>query len=108
MAAAEGVMAHLRERGVGIDTHVVRVPIVPAAVMFDLPIGRPDVYPIPAMGQRAAEQAATDFEEGSVGAAMGTTVGKFAGLELATKLCVGTASVRAGHLIMGALAAVNA
>ncbi len=41
MAAAEGVMAHLREREVGIDTHVVRVPIVPAAVMFNLPIGRP-------------------------------------------------------------------
>ena len=70
MAAAEGVMAHLRERGVGIDTHVVRVLTVPAAVI-DLPIGRPDAYPIPAMGQRAAEQAATDFEEGFVGAAMG-------------------------------------
>jgi L-aminopeptidase/D-esterase-like protein len=108
LAAAEGVMAHLRERGVGIDTHVVRVPIVPAAVMFDLPIGRPDAYPIPAMGQRAAEQAATDFEEGFVGAAMGATVGKFAGLELATKSGVGTASVRAGDLIVGALAAVNA
>ena len=101
-------MAHLRERGVGIDTHVVRVPIVPAAVMFDLPIGRLDAYSIPAMGQRAAEQAATDFEEGFVGAAMGATVGKFAGLELATKSGVGTASVRAGDLIVGALAAVNA
>ena len=101
-------MAHLRERGVGIDTHVVRVPIVPAVVMFDLPIGRPDAYPILAMGQRAAEQAATDFEEGFVGAAMGATVGKFAGLELATKSGVGTASVRVGDLIVGALAAVNA
>ena len=62
MAAAEGVMAHLRDRGVGIDTHVARVPIVPAAVMFDLPIGRPNAYPTPAMGQLAAEEAATDFE----------------------------------------------
>jgi L-aminopeptidase/D-esterase-like protein len=60
------------------------------------------------MGRRAAEQAATDFEEGSVGAGMGATVGKFAGLELATKSGVGTASVRAGDLIVGALAAVNA
>jgi L-aminopeptidase/D-esterase-like protein len=108
LAAADGVMAHLRERGVGIDTHVARVPIVPAAVMFDLPIGRPDAYPTPAMGRRAAEEAATDFEEGSVGAGMGATVGKFAGLDLATKSGVGTASVRAGDLIVGALAAVNA
>jgi L-aminopeptidase/D-esterase-like protein len=45
LAAAEGVMAHLRDRGVGIDTHVARVPIVPAAVMFDPRIGRPDAYP---------------------------------------------------------------
>lgn len=80
LAAAEGVMAHLQERGVGIDTHVARMPIVPAAVMFDLPIGRPDAYPSSAMGRKAAEEAATDFHEGSVGAGMEATVGKFAGL----------------------------
>lgn len=108
LAAAEGVMAHLRDRGVGIDTHVARVPIVPAAVMFDLPIGRSDAYPTPAMSREAAEEAATDFEEGSVGAGMGATVGKFAGLELATKSGVGTASVRVGDLVVEALAAVNA
>lgn len=108
LTAAEGVMAYLRERGVGIDTHVARVPIVPAAVMFDLPIGRPDAYPTPAMGRRAAEDAATGFDEGSVGAGMGATVGKFAGLDLATKSGVGTASVKAGDLVVGALAAVNA
>lgn len=102
LAAAEGVMAHLRDWGVGIDTHVARVPIVPAAVMFDLPIGRSDAYPTPAMGREAAEEAATDFEEGSVGAGMGATVGKFAGLELATKSGVGTASVRVGDLVVGA------
>jgi L-aminopeptidase/D-esterase-like protein len=109
LAAAEGVMAHLRERGVGIDTHVARVPIVPAAVMFDLPIGRPDAYPTPTMGRKAAEEAGrTDFEEGSVGAGMGATVGKFAGLGLATKSGLGTASVRVGNLVVGAVAAVNA
>jgi L-aminopeptidase/D-esterase-like protein len=108
LAAADGVMAHLRERGVGIDTHVARVPIVPAAVMFDLPIGRSDAYPTPAMGRKAAEEAATDFDEGSVGAGMGATVGKFAGLDLATKSGLGTASVKAGDLVVGALAAVNA
>src|SRR5215217_4760955 len=85
LAAAEGVMAYLREQGVGIDTHVARVPIVPATGLFDLPIGRPDAYPTPGMGREAAEEATTDFEEGSVGAGMGATVGKFAGLELATK-----------------------
>src|SRR5919199_1722931 len=108
LAAAEGVIAHLRERGVGIDTHVARVPIVPAAVMFDLPIGRSDAYPTPTMGRKAAEEAATDFDEGSVGAGMGATVGKFAGLDLATKSGLGTASVKAGDLVVGALAAVNA
>src|SRR5919199_1232436 len=54
------------------------------------------------------QEASTDFEEGSVGAGMGATVGKFAGLDLATKSGVGTASVRVGDLVVGALAAVNA
>ena len=108
LAAAHGVMEHLKEEGVGVDTHVARVPIVPAAAMFDLPVGDPHAYPTPAMGREAARSAGVDFGEGSVGAGTGATVGKFAGVDLATKSGVGTASVRAGDLVVGALAAVNA
>src|SRR4028118_1002893 len=53
LAAAEGVMDRLRDRGVGIDTHVARVPIVPAAVMFGLPIGGAEADPAPARGRGA-------------------------------------------------------
>lgn len=108
LAAAQGVMDHLKNKGVGIDTHVARVPIVPAAAMFDLPVGEPYAYPTPAMGLEAARAAEIDFAEGSVGAGMGLTVGKFAGLDLATKSGIGTASVRVEELVVGAIAAVNA
>jgi L-aminopeptidase/D-esterase-like protein len=53
LAAAQGVMEYLKNKGVGIDTHVARVPIVPAAAMFDLPVGQPYAYPTPAMGLEA-------------------------------------------------------
>lgn len=108
LAAAQGVMEYLKNEGIGIDTHVARVPIVCAAAMFDLPVGDHYAYPTPDMGQRAAESAGTDFEEGSVGAGMGATVGKFAGLNLATKSGVGTASVKVGDLVVGAIVVINA
>ncbi len=108
LAAAQGVMEHLRDKGVGIDTGVARVPIVPAAALFDLPVGQPYAHPTPEMGRLAAHRAGVDFEEGTVGAGTGATVGKFAGLELATKSGVGTASVRTGDLVVGALAVANA
>ncbi len=56
--AAGGVMRYLREQNIGIDMHVARVPIVPAAAIFDLGLGAPDIYPDPAAGY-AACQAAT-------------------------------------------------
>ena len=59
---------------------------MPAAVMFDLPIGRPGTYPTPAVGRKAVEAAATVFEEGSVGAGAGATEGKLARMELAEAL----------------------
>jgi L-aminopeptidase/D-esterase-like protein len=101
-------MEHLRDEGVGVDTRVARVPIVPAAAMFDLPVGDPHAYATPPMGREAARSAGVDVGEGSVGAGTGATVGKFAGVDLATKSGVGTASVRTGDLVVGALAAVNA
>jgi L-aminopeptidase/D-esterase-like protein len=108
--AAGGVMAYLEERRVGFDAGVARVPIVPAAVLFDLTIGDPDVRPDAAMG-RAACEAATDgpLEQGCVGAGTGACVGSAFGPGFQTKSGIGTAGVDlGGGLVVGALVAVNA
>lgn len=82
LAAAEGVVAWLEEHGIGYQTQIARVPIVPAAVVFDLGAGRPDVRPGRAEGRSACE-AATEGPPatGLVGAGAGCTVGKWAGRE---------------------------
>jgi len=110
LEAATGVVRYLEERGIGFDMRVARVPIVPAAILFDLGIGRSDVRPDAAMGY-AACLAANDgpVAEGNVGAGAGATVGKVLGLPQAMKAGLGTASVDlGGGLIVGALVAVNA
>jgi L-aminopeptidase/D-esterase-like protein len=109
LAAADGVMRYLEERGVGFETPVARVPIVPAAVLFDLSCGSPYARPTAEAGY-AACGAATDgaVEEGNVGAGTGATVAKLAGPDGARKGGLGTAVVRDGELVVGALAAVNA
>lgn len=109
LAAADGVMAHLQERGVGLDVGFARVPIVPAAVIFDLGTGtgaRPDR----ASGLRAslAAEAGRAIEEGAVGAGTGATVGKFLGPAGAMPGGVGSAGVKVGGVTVGALAVVNA
>ncbi len=108
--AAAGVMDFLEARGVGFDVGVARVPIVPAAILFDLRIGRADVRPDRAMGRRAAEAAAAGpVAEGSVGAGTGATVGKLRGIAHAMKGGLGTAAAALpGGSVVGALAAVNA
>lgn len=109
LGAADGVMRWLRERGRGFPVGAGVVPIVPAAVVFDLaPIGRSDAWPGPAEGYAACEAADGGIEEGSVGAGTGATVGKALGIERAMKGGVGTWSVTAGDLVVGALAVVNA
>ncbi len=108
--AASGVMRWLEERKIGFDVRVAKVPIVPAAVLFDLDVGRADVRPDAAMGY-AACQAASDgpVAEGSVGAGTGCTVGKVLGGGKASPSGVGTASVDlGGGLVVGAIVAVNA
>src|SRR5688572_7355940 len=82
LAAAEGVVSWLEEQGVGYETPVARVPIVPAAVIFDLGTGRPDVRPGPDEG-RSACRAATGGTpaRGPVGVGAGATAGKWAGRE---------------------------
>lgn len=108
LGAADGVMRWLAERGRGFDVRVGVVPIVPAAVVFDLAVGLPDRWPGPDEGYRACEAAGGEVEEGSVGAGAGATVGKALGLEGAMKGGVGTWAERRGELVVGALAVVNA
>ena len=110
LAAAEGVVRFLEEKGVGLDVGVARIPLVSAAVLFDVVVGDPSVRPDTAMGYRAASSATGgDFAQGSVGAGAGATVGKVLGMDRAMKGGLGSASVRLdGGLIVGALAAVNA
>ena len=110
LAAAEGVVRFLEENDVGLDIGVARIPLVSAAVLFDLVVGDPGVRPGPEMGYEAASSAkSADFAQGSVGAGTGATVGKVLGLDGAMKGGVGSASVALeGGLVVGALAAVNA
>jgi len=107
--AASGVVRYLEERGVGFDVRVARVPIVPAAILFDLGIGRSDVRPDAEMGYQACLNASADPPaEGNVGAGTGATVGKILGLAGAMKSGIGTASLEIGSGVkVGAIAAVN-
>jgi len=109
--AAGGVMRYLAERQIGYATSAGPVPIVPAAILFDLNVGqRPDVRPDAQCGYDAARRATGGpIEEGSVGAGAGATVGKILGLTRAMKGGIGTAAIRtADGLIVGAIVAVNA
>ncbi|HLO13647.1 MAG TPA: P1 family peptidase, partial [Anaerolineales bacterium] len=105
-----GVMRYLEEQKIGFNTGVAKVPIVPAAILYDLNLGRADVRPDPAMGYRAAASASSDaLGEGNVGVGTGASVGKMFGLGLAMKSGVGTASMGiGGGVTVGALVAVNA
>lgn len=110
LEAAAGVMRYLEEQGTGFDVGVTRVPIVPAAILFDLGIGDFRTRPDAAMGYRACEAAHNGrVEEGSIGAGTGATVGKLFGIRHAMKGGVGTMGVElSGGLRIGAVAAVNA
>ncbi len=108
LAAAGGVMRYLEENGFGFDVGVARVPIVPAAVLFDLPCGDARVRPDPAMGYQAClNSEKVDFAIGSVGAGTGATVGKVFGMEKAMKGGLGAHCVKVGRLVVGAVVAVN-
>jgi len=108
--AAAGVMRYLEAQGVGFDVQVARVPIVPAAILFDLRVGNAEVRPDPQMAYAACENASEDkIAEGSVGAGTGASVGKLFGIERATKGGLGIARLELpGGLRVGALAVVNA
>ena len=113
LEAATGVVRYLEERQVGFDVRVARVPIVPAAILFDLEVGQAGVRPDAEMGYRACMNAskasAEPPAEGNVGAGTGATVGKILGMGQAMKGGLGTASIAVGNgLVVGAIVAVNA
>ncbi|MBM3173010.1 MAG: P1 family peptidase [Chloroflexi bacterium] len=108
--AAGGVMRYLEERGYGYDTLVAKVPIVPAAVIFDLNVGDHTVRPGFEEGYKACLVATDEaIQEGSVGAGTGATVGKILGIEKAIKSGLGTDSrIIADNIVVAALVVVNA
>ena len=105
---ASGVMQYLEENGCGFDVGVGVVPIVPGAVLFDLPVGRADVRPDREMGYSACHNATENFTlMGNIGAGTGASVGKIAGCDRCMKGGLGTASRKVGDLVVGAIVAVN-
>ena len=109
LEAATGAVRWLEERGVGLDVAVGRLPIVPAAVLFDLLVGDMRIRPDAAAGYAACAAASSaDPAEGNVGAGAGAVVGKVFGIQHAMKGGVGTASITVDGVTVGALIACNA
>jgi L-aminopeptidase/D-esterase-like protein len=108
--AASGVMKYLAEQKIGYGLGATRVPIVPAAILFDLGLGKSTRHPDPEMGYAAVSAAqAGPVAEGNVGAGTGASVGKIFGMAGAMKSGLGTASIEiGGGVVVGAIVAVNA
>lgn len=107
--AASGTARWLEEQGAGLDVGVARIPLVPAAVLFDLGLGDAQVRPDAAAGYAACQAASTQRPaEGSVGAGAGALVGKILGPERAMKGGMGTASFTVDGVTVGAIIACNA
>ncbi len=107
---ATGVVKYLEERGIGYDVGVAKVPIVPAAILFDLRVGDAKIRPDAKAGYEACKNAADkSLAEGNVGAGAGATVGKLFGMERAMKGGIGTAAIKLPNgFTVGAIVAVNA
>lgn len=109
LETATGVVRWLEERGIGYDVGVAKVPIVPAAILFDLGVGDAKIRPDAEAGYKACKIATTNPPaEGNVGAGAGATVGKMFGGKRAMKGGIGTASIKLPGLTVGAIVAVNA
>src|SRR5262245_25718971 len=109
--AAGGVVRYLEEHGLGVHVGSAIVPIVPAAILYDLGVGDAKIRPTAESGYKACEAASSaKVAEGNVGAGAGATVGKMFGARLAMKSGLGTASVRVGKsaIVVAAIVAVNA
>jgi len=106
--AAGGVMRYLEENGMGIPYSIVKMPVVPTAVIFDLFFGDSKIRPDMAMGYNAAKAASSKTVEiGSIGAGCGATVGKVFTVKCATKGGLGSASKKIDNITIGAIAVVN-
>lgn len=110
LEAASGVMRSLAEKGIGFNAgEGIYVPIVPGASLYDLPLGRSDVFPDTEMGRQAVENAFNGvFETGNHGAGTGASVGKYMGMNRAMKTGLGTFACGDDYVQVGAVAAVNA
>ena len=108
LAAADGVVRWLAERGAGTQTPTGPVPLVPSAGVYDLPLGDPTARPGPDAGYAACEAAVAEVKRGNAGVGTGCTVGKLLGPGHWTKGGVGLASQRVGQVTVTAIAAVNA
>ena len=108
LAASDGVVQWLDERGIGYETPAARVPLVAGAIVYDLPRGDPRARPGPDAGRAACDAAGTEVERGTVGAGTGAAVGKVFGPDGWTKGGVGLASDTVAGARVAALAVVNA
>lgn len=110
LEAATGAVRYLEERDIGYPVGIGKVPIVPAAILFDLGVGDPKIRPDAEAGYKAARAANTQSPaEGNTGAGAGATVGKIFGPARAMKGGIGTASIKARNgVTVGAIVAVNA
>lgn len=111
LVAASGVVRYLEEKGIGIRFGGYLIPIVPSAIIFDLPLGDGKIRPDIEAGYQAAKAATNGkVQEGNVGVGAGATVGKAFGFDRATKTGLGTASLKIGdtEVVVAAIVAVNA
>lgn len=108
LASASGVMRYLKEKNVGFETGFGKVPIVPSAIIFDLGIGKGNVFPDEEMGYNACLNLSEEPHEGSIGAGTGATVGKILGMGKATKSGVGFFSEKIHGVEISAFSVVNA
>jgi L-aminopeptidase/D-esterase-like protein len=107
--AAGGVLKYLEERGLGFEIGFVKVPLVPAAVIFDLLVGDHLIRPNAEMAYQACQAATTtEARQGLVGAGCGATIGKIRGMGFCLSGGVGTSSWQKGELVIGVLVVVNA
>lgn len=106
--ASSGVMEYLESRDIGFDVGVTKVPIVTAAVLFDLNVGNYKIRPDKKMGYEACVNAEKDiFAEGNRGAGTGASLGKILSMERAMKGGLGSSCIKIGELYVGAVVAVN-
>ena len=106
--AAGGVVQYLEENNIGYETHFGVVPIVPAAVIYDLNIGNSKIRPISENAYQACQIAGQDFDsQGSIGAGTGATVGKWSGIDNAMKGGLGISSIKLDDIFVSAISIVN-